>query len=142
VVPHDTKKDTDVKKVESMKTPEHGASKGKTPTKLESAVHHGKQDNASAATEKPTQPEQPSMFWGAMTAIEKNFVKLIASIQGLFTSAAAASTPAPTAAVTPAPAGTDAKKENHVNRDTKVHIAEGVAMKAENLQKKEGAHPK
>jgi len=138
-VPHDNKKDKDVKKVESIKAPENGASKGKTPSK-ESAVH-GKQENstASVTTEKPSQPQQPSVFWGAMTAIEKNFVKFIASIQGLFTSAASASsTTAAATATTPAAA----KKEIHVNKDTthsKVVVAQGLSIK-EPAQKKEAPH--
>jgi hypothetical protein len=142
-VPHDIKKETDVKKVEGVKAhPENGASKGKAPSK-ESAVH-GKQDNISSATttQKPSQPQQPSVFWGAMTAIEKNFVKLIASIQGLFTSAA--STSSTTAATTHATTPAAAKKENHVNKDTHtkvVAVAQGLSIK-EPTQKKEAAHPK
>lgn len=135
----------EVNKGESVKAPDHGASKDKIPSK-QGAVH-GKEENAHAATtEKPSQPQQPSMFWGAMTAIEKNFVKLMASIQGLFTSSAStSSTPAATAATNPAPAEADAKKEKHMNKDTntKVHVAQGVVVAVkEPLQKKEGAHPK
>lgn len=145
-VPLDVKKEGDVKKVENLKSLENGASKSKTHPSKEGAAHHGKEDSsAAAATEKPVQPaEQPSMFWGAMTAIGNNFEKFIASIQTMFSSASATGAPAATAAPAPAAAGTDTKKEKLPSigeNNSKVHVAEGVAAKEHSLQKKEGAHP-